>query len=992
MATTVTQNTFLSVYNDDFRDSDHYHRILFNNGRALQARELTQMQTIIQTELSKLAGFVFKEGGIFNTSYGALSAGFNAVDFVKVNSLPTGYDLIVGTQISNAAGLTAIVKAIVPLTGSDNNTLLIRYVSANNLTGATTTTPRTFNPGDVLSYDTGTISGTMTIQTTNTSVNPAIGKGSMIEVPQFNTFVAGHLVMVEAQSMVIEKYNPEPTAIVGFKLVEQIITASDNLALYDNSGATPNLTSPGADRYKISLVLINEADILAGDTFYPVYDIIKGQVRALKTRDNLLNELGTILSTRTNDVTGDFVVRDTPYGTFNLEVAADSDTDYLQYKVSGGVAFVKGNRIEKTNTTTLRVEKPRSLVNDIDEKTNEFVNARYGNYFLAGEDSAKGLLGGISTLANVNIYNGRNKAGTVIGTTRVRQLDKFDDQYRIHVFDVQMNSDGSGSKYSLALARSLGSDSDNYANITPIQSNYDLVDRSENSLLFPLPRDRVQEMTNVSMAVRKIYTTSTNGSGSATFSTGSSNIFTDQENWILSVDSSGQLFAPPTVSGTPNTSTTITGLPFNSAVKLLGYETISAVRKTKTLVTGQTQSVSISANAFKLSYADIYKFTSVVDNTTGEDITYKFIFDNGQRDNMYTIGGGKLKNGVSSPAGSITVTFDYFSHTSGDFFGGKPSYPDILYEEVPVYVTSNGIEYRLTDVIDMRPVMNNTGTGFTGTGAVIENIPKNTGLITIGTAKYWQPRMDIISIAPDGAITNYQGDTKIVLEAPSNVPDKDMRLYSVSLSPYVVSTKDMVVTKYNNLGYKMKDIEHLENRIANLEEAVTLTQAEIANLQLTIPDPNDATLPDRVKLGLTADAFVDNLQSASTDDDYRAKINREYGALTAFSFRRDVTLKYDSDQSAGTVLKGNAIWPKYSEEVMVDQSVASKAINVNQFEIARSVGGGFLTPDVDTWTIRKKVDNSYRTATTSSSLSINSTSVSSQGEQRGIFSNESFIK
>ena len=48
MATNLTSTTFLSEYNDDYRDSDHYHRILFNNGRALQARELTQLQTIIQ--------------------------------------------------------------------------------------------------------------------------------------------------------------------------------------------------------------------------------------------------------------------------------------------------------------------------------------------------------------------------------------------------------------------------------------------------------------------------------------------------------------------------------------------------------------------------------------------------------------------------------------------------------------------------------------------------------------------------------------------------------------------------------------------------------------------------------------------------------------------------------------------------------------------------------------------------------------------------------
>ena len=495
MATPVTQDTFLSVYNDDYRDSDHYHRILFNNGRALQARELTQMQTIIQSELARVAGFIFKEGGIFNTSYGALSSGFNAVNYVKVDSLPTGYDLLVGEEISNAAGVVATIKAVVSAVGSDNNTLLIKYISSNNLTGASTATPRIFNPGDVLSYDTGTISGTLNVQVTNTTNNPATGKGSMIEVPQFNTFVAGHLVMVEAQSLVISKYDPFPTAVVGFKLVEEIITAADNIALYDNSGATPNLTSPGADRYRILMVLVKQEDVAEGETFYPTYDIIRGEARALKNRDNLLNELGTVLSSRTNNITGDFIDRRSNLGLFDLEVAEDSDNDYLQYKVEGGIAFVKGNRVERPNTTTIRIAKPRDLNNDLDIKTNEFISAQYGNYFLSNEDSAFGLVGSITTLSTVNLYNGRNKSGTVIGTARVRHIDKFNDQYRIHVFDVEMDSTGSGQTYGLALTRSIGTDSANYANITPVEGRYDLIDRTENSLLFPLPKTRVQVVT-----------------------------------------------------------------------------------------------------------------------------------------------------------------------------------------------------------------------------------------------------------------------------------------------------------------------------------------------------------------------------------------------------------------------------------------------------------------------------------------------------------------
>jgi len=66
MPTTFTSNVFSSTYKDDFLDSDNYHRILFNSGRALQARELTQMQTIIQEEIARFGRNIFKDGAAVN--------------------------------------------------------------------------------------------------------------------------------------------------------------------------------------------------------------------------------------------------------------------------------------------------------------------------------------------------------------------------------------------------------------------------------------------------------------------------------------------------------------------------------------------------------------------------------------------------------------------------------------------------------------------------------------------------------------------------------------------------------------------------------------------------------------------------------------------------------------------------------------------------------------------------------------------------------------
>ena len=171
---------------------------------------------------------------------------------------------------------------------------------------------------------------------------------------------------------------------------------------------------------------------------------------------------------------------------------------------------------------------------------------------------------------------------------------------------------------------------------------------------------------------------------------------------------------------------------------------------------------------------------------------------------------------------------------------------------------------------------------------------------------------------------------------------------------------------FRNKGYQMSDIEDLERRIASLETVVTLNSAELKQLQISVPDPNDATLPDRVKLGLTADVFNNNLQSAVLEKDYRAKTYNQFGALTPYFTARELPLYYDSDQSLNTVRKSNTIWPKYTEEVMIDQSVASGPLKVNRFEVSRTIGSGVLVPPVDTWTLRRKVTPSFQVESTES--------------------------
>ena len=62
MATITDLN--VSPYYDDFADSNNYHRVLFRPSYALQARELTQAQTILQAQIERFGNHVFKEGDV----------------------------------------------------------------------------------------------------------------------------------------------------------------------------------------------------------------------------------------------------------------------------------------------------------------------------------------------------------------------------------------------------------------------------------------------------------------------------------------------------------------------------------------------------------------------------------------------------------------------------------------------------------------------------------------------------------------------------------------------------------------------------------------------------------------------------------------------------------------------------------------------------------------------------------------------------------------
>ena len=57
----LNTNFNVDPYYDDFDENKDFHRILYKPGYAVQSRELTQSQTILQDQIKKFGDHVFKD-------------------------------------------------------------------------------------------------------------------------------------------------------------------------------------------------------------------------------------------------------------------------------------------------------------------------------------------------------------------------------------------------------------------------------------------------------------------------------------------------------------------------------------------------------------------------------------------------------------------------------------------------------------------------------------------------------------------------------------------------------------------------------------------------------------------------------------------------------------------------------------------------------------------------------------------------------------------
>ena len=961
MATTFTESTLATTYKDDFRDSDNYHRILFNSGVGLQARELTQLQTILQSQISRFGNNVFKEGAVvkpggvnINPKYEYIkldeTTPSQSVSSILSSQGASSVSALVGQTVTGqsvGSGVVATIIEVVVAANGDPATLYVKYTDTKTAQASgTNTTTKRMASGENMNLSGG---GVLKVKSATEDDPNVVGVGTQVTIRSGVYYARGNFVFTQDQSKIISKYTDNPDAEIGFKAVEEVITASDNNALYDNQGAVPNVSAPGADRYRITLTIAEKSELPVSDNFIPVATVANGAIYENVDTNQSYNIPNDMIATRIKENSGDYEVKP-----FTTKFELDSENTHLLLKVSDGTVVVDGYRAFRPYPTTIRVEKPTATI----AINNEPVDAVLGHHVIitpstnpAGETKS---IPNIDEMEEMNLRTAVAHGGSTIGTARVKALTKEGLTIKAHLTDIQMNSG-----QAFRNVKSIGTSVTNYFNITLDNSKAVLKEPVNDYSLFELPKQRPSTITDlIYTAQRKFSNISANGSGEVTLTGLTGNpgeAYTSTSNFIFANADSDISTISPTINLGTNIADFGTG---NTIVSSSNIEYAAYITKTQTTpkqktltnftVVDAVESDGAGLKFINLKRADIFSVQEVVDAAdSAHNLASRFILDNGQRPSRYEPGRLILKNGFSAPSGNVFIKYKFFNPSSGgDYFSVNSYSGQVEYDQIPSYRTPAGKIINLRDVLDFRSVADSAGNFGTSGSTMIEVPQSGTNI----TADVTYNLAQSAKLAIDGS-----SNLSLTFGAPAFDPllaerqEGTLPLYDITLNPKTLNDSDVNISKLNFRRFTMKDIGNLEKRVDRLEEFTTLNLLEVDTKNFEVLDSAGNT---RTKAGFLVDNFKDHrFSSTNTPTQYRASLDLIGQQLRAMQREDTIRMIFDSDASKllGTVRRGDNVYVDYNEVSYIDQTTASKAVQINPFAVTIYNGNITLSPSSDEW-------------------------------------------
>ena len=345
---------------------------------------------------------------------------------------------------------------------------------------------------------------------------------------------------------------------------------------------------------------------------------------------------------------------------------------------------------------------------------------------------------------------------------------------------------------------------------------------------------------------------------------------------------------------------------------------------------------------------------TVANSSSAIDVTSRYNLDTGQRDSFYDHSSIKLKPGVSAPTGPLVVKYNRYSTTTDSGFFTVDSYP--YYANIPVYTSaSTGNSYELRDSLDYRPVRSIPTTTATANTVSFDvastttgpKIPQNGSTITL-SYQYYLPRIDKV-------ILNKNKSFEVISGVPSLTPvepkekDGSMTLYILRHPAYLADTANTIVEYTDNRRYTMRDIGTISKRVENLEYYTALSlleQSAINKQDLTILDSTN--LP-RFKNGIIVDSFNGSSVSDVLNDDFEVSIDPNRKEIRPTFNISSHLLTFDSATSTNYMKSGPLVTANGTHTALIDQSKASRSINVNPFNVVNYLGRITLDPPSDIW-------------------------------------------
>ena len=1013
MPNEYTSTTFSEVYKDDYRDSDNYHKILFNSGRPLQARELTQLQTILQTQIQRFADNVFLEGanvggsgtGVFNADYVIVEELSNTSDYIGV--------IFQGPSTADTSGLQFTVVHTEEATDDGDYAILYGFYNSANQTTVNSdvqvTYPR-FAEGDAL-QDIRVISGQpgvgdLEVRTPQSVDEPtSVGEGLLFGCQSSNFYVQGHFVFTSKQLITISRTDATADVDVGFEVLQDIVTVADTDALYDNQGAVPNLSSPGADRYRIRLKLTTKESVADESNFVFFAAVRDGEITQQKGGGSSYNFIEKRMAVRHFDTHGNFIANP-----WDIKFEPADSLGALNLKVLGNVkglnptAFLDGYRLVNYETQTINIPKPVSTTED----SGQSGTIDYRNYANSRFDSASSAFGQWNTNYDLNLqtrFNLLNGGGNTIGTARIKHLvNTLEDSegYRVHWYDVQMKD---GQNYRDVRTFAPGTGGGTGIVMRLIDDQLYVVDPEINTSLHEIPGGRVQSIDNVVFSSQRQFNATASGN-QIQITAASNESFDNTAQWIYinTTTNTTEVIAPVNVSlssGGGNQTATITVAGATDNYVVYAYvqknnvpaRTKTLSRHTTALSTALQQDSGGSRFVFDAVYDGVRLLSANADSANGVDVTDQLAFDGGQRDNYY----GPVTLRPAGLAGDVTTVhakFEYFEHgTAGSYFSVNsyqlqdsvsPTVPAMRYSQIPTFVSpKSGEEFDLRNHIDFRPKLNPDDLTMTAADR-FETV--RDGDAVQYDVTFYNSRVDhlVLGYDPntlDAVIRLNQGLESLNPQEP-DANNNELVLYDIFLNGNTLNIKDLQAVRQRHKRYRMIDIDKLNDRLTNLEETVSLSFLEQEAVNLI---EFNSTGEVRSKTGFFVDDFKYGLnlaggtfgpewvqdQSLITQSVMPVNPQEKVSAVQPKVTTEAIQLLYDSDDQFGSrsglsqsniVRKGDLILLDYRE--VLDSSLVNEVIswfsddrsyeeegyyNVNPFNVFRGEGLLKISPQTDIW-------------------------------------------